>query len=442
MTAASNCDVFNTSCRTIEGALEQLLSWGANSIEQSSNQPALPRIIIAINRALENIPEDQWTSEGATKWLFSGVDESLQTNPKFRPYIPESAISQRVTIQMLLHQYYSSVSVVKIPYSQRQGGRYNEVQRQIHQLYDEIKNGCLDSKKAKDRLRVLLTADQIPPYIRLAYNHFLSYKDVPFDFVQASFKFHPVDDDFAAHLFELARQLLGRCENPADKEACLVGEFSAAVAACIMLDTVRNKRSGGSQNLLSSYSSFCSEALQSVFRSCWPCQYPTCVNFKQGHAKGHQDKTGRILDAGEDNQEFIPIVSFEDVHAGFMSRVGKTLESLLDRLPSRSNGVAAYRGAAQNIHQESMRRFYERNGGSSAYISHRTCFSCLTGIAEYPIRCGHVLCAKCIQEGSSTLGSRSVVHVKECPLHSEQIPQTTVILKPQQAGIRILALDG
>lgn len=427
----------------METVLESLLSWGFDSVKHSVNQPVLPHVIIAINMVPNDISENEWDSDYATKWLLANVNQSLSSNVKFRKFMPKVGTDQEITAELLLRQYYSSVSVIKIPSCQNQMGRYNQMKHQIHCLYDTIKRACYESRDMKDQYRVLLTADQISPYIRLAYTHFTSEYGLtePFDFVKASFKFNPVSADFPTHLLELARLLLDNCINTRSRVVCLENEFSKAVASCIMLDAIRNKRTGDSQTILRSYIAFCTETFQSI-RDLWPCDYPGCVNVATRHAKGHQSKAGLALRTSEDSMNYFLSVDLENVESNFIKDVGQTLDQLLDRLPKRSDGVVSYEVAARRSHRRAMREFYKRNGGPSRFISHRTCFSCLTGIAEHPIRCNHIICTKCIREMAGSSKNEIMMELEECPLHDGSIPTEAFLFQPPQAGVRILTLDG
>ena len=103
--------------------------------------------------------------------------------------------------------------------------------------------------------------------------------------------------------------------------------------------------------------------------------------------------------------------------------------------------------AAAEIHKNSvMKHFYNHaaNAGGHAFISHSTCFSCLFEPPEHALPCGHVLCTSCLKAYGHSKG-KFVVEIEGCPIESLSNPQTQVckvIMKPADAGIRVLTLDG
>lgn len=78
------------------------------------------------------------------------------------------------------------------------------------------------------------------------------------------------------------------------------------------------------------------------------------------------------------------------------------------------------------------------------FISHTACFSCLRGLPECVLPCGHILCLECVKTYGRTT-SRTTVELNRCPLHVREImidPPWVITIKPSRAGVRILCLDG
>ncbi len=95
------------------------------------------------------------------------------------------------------------------------------------------------------------------------------------------------------------------------------------------------------------------------------------------------------------------------------------------------------------LHRERMDNFYSTLGKASNFISHSACFSCLRGLPEFILPCGHILCQPCVQAyGRNT--SRTTIEISRCPLHvREALAKEPYVfsLKPSRAGVRILSLD-
>lgn len=104
--------------------------------------------------------------------------------------------------------------------------------------------------------------------------------------------------------------------------------------------------------------------------------------------------------------------------------------------------------AAADIHKDTvMVHFYEHaaRGRADAFRNHSTCFSCLFEPPEHALPCGHVLCTTCLQAYGHLGKGRTSVEISGCPLESLIRPRYgnwRIFLKPADAGIRVLTLDG
>ena len=78
--------------------------------------------------------------------------------------------------------------------------------------------------------------------------------------------------------------------------------------------------------------------------------------------------------------------------------------------------------------------------------SYKTCFSCLDGVPDHVLACGHAYCACCVQElGTPSADRESAWAFTECCLccrGSKDLNAYYIQLKPRCAGVRVLTLDG
>ncbi|KAF2453568.1 hypothetical protein BDY21DRAFT_292842 [Lineolata rhizophorae] len=285
--------------RAAEQMVLQLLDWGTNSVEHSSNQPTLPHAIVAVNMSPNSLGPEFWETGHATQWLFSGVDSALSLNPEFEKYINAwGGPPNMATTKALLEHYYSSVKVVRIPLIIDGTGRLSLMNEQINRLYNEIREDCDLARQRKAHLQMLLTADQLSTYTQLAFDHFTSKKGLnyPFDFIDASLRAKPICCDFSTHIVTLASALISKFEKEnLPNTFCLFANVGKFVASCIVLDAARNKRQGSYETIFSGYKEFCIKAVEESLDRYWPCEYSGCVNFKIGHAADHQNKHGKFI---------------------------------------------------------------------------------------------------------------------------------------------------
>ena len=227
----------------IENVIERLIGWASAALEKSTNQPVLPHVIIALNASENAIAKAQWDVDFATAWLLRSVGEAL-TKPSLKEYARLRAGSRGGirTAEDLLLSYYCSVRVVRIPTK----GRPQLINQQVDKLYQEIVQACDQSRASKRKVRMLLGADELQPYLQDAFDHFANTLDVPFDFVKASFLHNPIPADFGGNILTLAIKLMQAFENKLDAVG-IFKELSPMVASCIMLDSARHKTIGTAQ---------------------------------------------------------------------------------------------------------------------------------------------------------------------------------------------------
>ena len=94
-----------------------------------------------------------------------------------------------------------------------------------------------------------------------------------------------------------------------------------------------------------------------------------------------------------------------------------------------------------------MAKYYESADSlSSAFTikSNLTCLCCVRRIPENILPCGHLLCKACVQAHALNIG-QGLFHMNFCPLHRKETawPKPALIrFKPDEAGVRVLCLDG
>jgi len=160
---------------------------GAASLETSINQPTLPQLIIAVNAATLNVAtEREWDVDYATENLLKSVRPSLQKKTYFRSLAQSwSAKGRRIeSIDDLIHCYYSSFSVVRIPAE----GRPTLMDGQIGALRDTITTCCEDSFSAKRRANMLSNSDEFSMFLQSAFDHFSRDLETPFNFIEISLR--------------------------------------------------------------------------------------------------------------------------------------------------------------------------------------------------------------------------------------------------------------
>lgn len=228
--------------RTFEAtALRPLLEWGAASLEKSVNQPTLPHAIIALNTTELGISNEEWEVRFATDSLLEANKDCLDRlngHPFFYQLADQWKARGRTinTILDLIHCYYSTFKVVRIPVK----GRYQLLHDQVFKLHEMIAESCDLSFETKQKARMLSTSDELNVYIQSAFDHFAKTLETPFNFVEVSLKNNPIPDDFGGHILQLAIAVQSRGRRR--KSSWIFEKLHYLVASSVMLDCVRHRK--------------------------------------------------------------------------------------------------------------------------------------------------------------------------------------------------------
>ena len=428
------------NARVIEEVVTQLVIWADAVIETASNQPVLPRAIIVLN-AFESLDPKLWDVETSTQDLLSSIKLAVNENPRLNR-LADKWTSKGFpidSVRSLLLTYYSNIRVVRIP----DKSHPSRIHEQIQRLYEEITNSAAGAHDDKHHKRVKLNAEDLQPYLQRAFDHFCRDLNDPFDFIKASFADGGVPFDFRGNITKLAVKAMKQWKNKIDGEL-LFRELSFIAASCVMLDAVRNGKLGLAGPVFKEYMDHFDETLDDFCEKVWPCEFVSangrCVNVKAGHVKGHQLSGGEILAAGDYYTNF----TAEKHRETFRNDIFSTLSELLSKLTNHNRTLReGEHQAAANLHEsEILGPFYRHLGGAQNFMSHSTCLCCLISPAQHCLPCGHVICTRCVMDfGDSRNDS---VEMKFCPLHRSETDhhRQTISLKPENAGVRVLCLDG
>ncbi|KAF2803679.1 uncharacterized protein BDZ99DRAFT_546125 [Mytilinidion resinicola] len=455
--------------RTIEDVLEKLISWAAKA-ETSSNQPVLPYLILVLNGCEEGLEQFYWDVDAATNSLFESLAGTVATNPVFKTYAKSwrTRGKQITSLEDLILCYYSRLRMVRIPANSRP----TLIHDQALKLHEEIQRGVALVQERKSRLRLLLNAVDFQTFFQHALDHFCTTLEKPFDFVRASFWNSRLSSDFSESILAIAITMRDATKTP--NAVSIFGRLSNLIASCIMLDAVRNDIRGSADRLLPKYAARIEDALSEFCDRHWPCEYVYidpwdtedlgsgwdnsvmftvasknfkrlhCVNVKVAHGdRGHQLADGTYFAAGEHFSRF----SVESHKTVILDKIYFVLHHLLDSLSKCGQPGESQPATAHRLHRdEVLRPFYEsieRTNAGTRFQSTKFCPSCLFEQVYQVLPCGHAFCRHCIQ-AYGWWQSKTILEVSQCPLTDRcRFPDRgyTTYIKPEDAGLRILALD-
>ncbi|KAK3291970.1 uncharacterized protein B0H64DRAFT_468830 [Chaetomium fimeti] len=451
--------------RTFEKALEALIEWADAAICTSSNQTLLPHAILVLNSS-EDIESQIWDVSANTEKVFRELGRlDGKALAKYADAWRQRGEEKRIeTVKDLALCYYSSVQIIRMP------GNAKPIltQTQVTQLRSSILNVCEKARQARRQVGMLLDVEELQTYFHDAFSHYASDLSTPFDFVQASFRNSPIPAGFGGSVQRLAVNVLNfkrerSTERDKTPEAALY-EISYTVASSIMLASARSRHKGDAGELLASYAKYLDVAVQMVLDKHWPCDFESpkgrCVNTRFGHAKGHQSKDGRVLGLGDYETSVDGKALKKDFKRGVRALLSQFRVLLNNEATAHfrtSQGTIANpqghlaldRSIAARIHKKRIIPNFltkigasnMQQGGLCIFSSQKACLYCLSGAAEYPIPCGHILCKDCLEE--SGRWEDTAVEVAKCPVGCPGgWDRCMLYLKPPSTGPRVLSLDG
>ena len=399
------------------------------------------------------VDEREWDIDYATQSLLSSVQTALdpvEGVPRFRELADHlRALGKHIyTVEDLILHYYSTFKVVRIP----SRPRYMTINEQVGKLHDVIQKNCEYSFRAKRRARMLTNADELNTYLQSGFDHFTTYVDLPFNFMQVSLLRNPIPNDFGGHILQLCTTLSSQQPNhQPGRVSWMFEKLSVMLASCVLLDCARFRK-GRVDELFANYEKFFDYAMGEYLELHYPCSYVSpdgsrhCMLVRARHLpKGHQDDLG-IIAAGDYEAAFDSSflqqwkaqlrTAIEGLHRDFSYELEQASQI-------EDTHVIPEERIALDLHAEYLNHFFEAVGPAGSICSHSTCFCCLMDVPEHPLPCGHVLCTACVKAYGKQL--KSAVALSCCPLHRESTKWAKSVVfkfKPAGAGVRVLALDG
>lgn len=233
--------------RVFEDVLRRLVNWAHMSFDKAINQPTLPHIIIAINATDARIDERLWDTETATSHLLDSYKDTVHKVAdliRIRNSLKEQGTEIRTTAQ-LLHHFYGSITVVRIPAH----GNYKRLKQQVDKLYRIIREKSDESCRQRQNARMLLESKRLSQYIGAACGHFTQHIDSPFDFAQEARQHMSLPRDLSGHILNFIVSMYNYHEStPLADAHSLLPHLIRPIASAITLEALRNDTQGTSKS--------------------------------------------------------------------------------------------------------------------------------------------------------------------------------------------------
>lgn len=391
------------------------------------------------------------------------------------------------SLEDLIRCYYRDFKIICIP--EIKSSQHSRITTQYRRLQTAIATASESSRRSRKEVGFLMSAETLERYLEMAFDHFTTTPNLPFNFLSAALIRSPVTQTLKDHICKLAVQYMAIYpEKPGER---LFVEIAPWVASCIFLNSHRlelpnngmyiclsyyyNKPYNRDLNIYTMsalltctpkdaadvmferYQHFCKAAQTEFYDRSWPCEAidkkgDRCVNIKSTHsAKGHQNRNGNIFFANGSRFRLAFKSSFESdtdkkqanevfsdsVYNALRRRIRKYKKATDKNEPNKHD----MKRAAAEIHMSTFERFRKR-GVMKDLVSHKTCFCCLASSPAHKLFCGHIICQLCLDDYSEEGENFFCRILKICPLCGCEGLELRFEMKPPTAGLRILCLDG
>ncbi|KAK5989815.1 Phospholipase A I-like protein [Cladobotryum mycophilum] len=212
-----------------------------------------------------------------------------------------------------------------------------------------------------------------------------------------------------------------------DRDSDNRNKMWAFAASCLLLAELRDSADPHiDAELFARLSQQCDRAVELYWNKYLPC--PKCQKRQLKFWFGSEDVTPKEGD--------ITKQTLESAQATIRNMVKESLHDLFASFAEKN---------MSKTHAERARAFYGKIKEIDGLVSHSTCLSCLEGIPENCLPCGHIICNDCVQNMGEYIDG-GFFKLKKCPLieHRQDNWSNGWIgsQKPKQAAPRILSLDG
>ncbi|KAL4735594.1 acyl transferase/acyl hydrolase/lysophospholipase [Aspergillus similis] len=437
------CYVVQQDPRVMETLITKMIIWADNARHASLNQVTLPRVILVLNKiSMDEQERKLWEDPGsATAKVIEGLKNCYELDNNLQAIADRwNAIltdSEKIySVMDLFLRYFKSIFMVYVPpheSNQASSKFYDQVwqlRKQILSFSEEVRLDRLQSFSQ-------MNSSLLESMFNKGFEHFFTDFDKPFDF----FKFAMDSRPLPTTIVENAAYLLARMRDTDPNFTELDRRCVRLFASYRMMKIYAEPRPSF---ILTAENKIFTDPFRTAYRDfysssrCWfQINGRQCQIMRKSHTQGHMDVGGELIASGE---YYTPFKEEScDMFIQALVEESKPLISLLNG----SRTVLGPDSAVVKSHLAALKR--EREFWKNTF-SYKTCFSCLSEPPDFTLSCGHTICRSCVKIFGRQVKQESAYDLDSCPLCSEgtQVtdPLAHVQLKPEDAGIRVLSIDG
>ncbi|KAK0631489.1 hypothetical protein B0T14DRAFT_559283 [Immersiella caudata] len=444
--------------------LQTVLEWASKAVYKSVNHPSRKTLIIVRHKSelhktefydegnlaakyLENHPK-LWTLPNTPLKKF--VDDYNASEPDFRKRITTNQRLYDILFRKIICWYIPSKDNPKV--------RPHNLVRQWAGLRSRIELAAREEQRVGNAANMKYNVPEMSRILGKAFIHFTT-SEGPFDFYLAARRDNPNPETMGSHLGNFLRHVFEFDDKPVgEKSESAHGMMVDVVVAALLTWTFRRfpQRVSPDEAFERELKPICDSGIDEYLENHEACTYrfpdgTNCVSRPEKAHLQHVSRTGGIVPGAFQRRL--------KWHNGYRKRfIDDTREQytveyqrLLERRDSFN--VASWRNQnptapSANDRVQSRRKGIHRDHAAlwSHLKSYKTCFSCLDGVPDHVLACGHAYCPCCVQElGTPSTNRECAWTFAECCLcgrGGNDLNTNYIQLKPRCAGVRVLTLDG
>ncbi|KAK4100337.1 hypothetical protein N658DRAFT_536108 [Parathielavia hyrcaniae] len=455
--AISDVIVFVTRDDTkIMPQLQAVLEWASKAVYKSINHPSRKTLIIVRHKSELHKSEFYEEANLAHQYL-EGHALLWSTSAVLKDFVEDYNRSERdfrkriETNQRLYEVLFRKIVCCYVPSKDNPKVRPQSLVRQWVGLRTRIEQAVRDEEGISAAANMKYNVSELSRVLGKAFEHFTTSEE-PFDFFLAARRDNPNPETMASHLGNLFRHVYEHREKHAGEHGDVENMTVDVVVASLLTWTFRRFHQGVSPDEVfeRSLQPICDAGINEYLTKYESCVYKfpdgsPCVARPERVHLTHASRKGKILSG-----IFQRRVKWQSGYRqDWVERVRQHYAvAYQEMIRHPSHNISSLDLPSQGDRLRSRRQAFHRNHAAIwAHIkSYKTCFSCLDGIPDHVLACGHSYCACCVQElGTPDTSRESAWLFHECSLCgiAGRGPGAYHIqLKPRCAGVRVLSLDG
>jgi predicted acylesterase/phospholipase RssA/energy-coupling factor transporter ATP-binding protein EcfA2 len=430
--------------QTFQTDMQRLMEWSAAAIYNSVNHVAHKTLIIVRNMPSGAHKPELYSPETLEAVMFRNLkplweaSETIQTfmddhnNKQINSYSAQKIANNKD----LFGVFFQQIKFCYIP--DKKGRPPKELYQQYQVLRHQITVASQEGQESRRKCWIQYNVPALSYILNRAFEHFRT-TDKPFDFYTAARNDNPNPVSMAEHIANLLRHLHElRSENMVTR--------SKIIAICLVTSAVRFMNQVYDPHVIwnTHLKHECEVALDIFGNKYQRCGFTfpdgmSCIARKMTHDQHCNEKGTRLPGLFTDSSlkrspQNDPLYQ---IHKDFV----RFYEMACDRGAHGGQSLPT----AKSLRELRENVFREFQPVWECIASNKTCFTCLHGVPDHVMPCGHVYCSRCVEDfGRSSDDYECAWIIKECVLCRTRWPQSPQLIrmKPRCAGVRILSLDG